>query len=628
MRATSLAAVALLTTASAAAIDICPPTAVYEPCEITIDLPDAEAAQHSNPYVSVELRGEFRSPKKGTTHVIPAFWDGGARFKFRIAPTAAGRWDFRLLSNIPSLDRKVNSFEATEARSPGFVRVFNLRYFRYDQPSTPHLWMGDTCYKFATIPWETFRQLVDIRAKQKFNHMRGLVLGDDANAARVLADPDHIQPSHFQEVDRRVAYMNSQGITYDLLFAGDRNQLVELLPKRRQRQRYIRYIVARYAAVNVTWQGVQEFEEYKDGARLLREINGYLKKTDPYQHPRSTHAVATSGGLSDQGWMDYIVQQSSSTDLAAVEYEMYPVPMVNAEFGYEDSGAGKSHQHHVDTDEFRRRLWRAAMHGQYVTYGNTGTYGGRKFDVDLRYADSPGARQMTHFHDFFAQTRYWDLVPYPRVAGGPALALELLRYRSDLMEGVEYMVYVEQPRRVELHVAKGKYRVSWFNPIDGTWLDQKDLFKGERFMAPGPPDPSHDWVLYVRREGKKRGMRNSYKLESRRPKPKEIELLPSEVPYTIQFPAEEELVAGQEYEFSATLTKDTRTAKRMCWMWAAEVPGAKNGYRVLGAKQFGRFKVPDSLSRRYPTTLLVRLLGVDGARRLFEASKTYRLVGE
>ena len=628
MRAPSLIAIAFLATVNAAAIGICPPTAVYEPCEITIDLTEVEAARHPNPYLSVELRGEFRSPKKGTTHVIPAFWDGGGRFKFRIAPTAVGRWDFRLLSNIESLDRKVGGFEATEARTPGFVRVFNMRYFRYDQPETPHLWMGDTSYKFATIPWDTFLQLVDIRATQKFNHIRGLVLGEEANAARVLADPDHIQPAHFQEVDRRIAYMNSKGITYDLILAGDRNQLLALLPKRRQRQRYIRYLVARYSAMNITWQGVQEFEEYKDGAGMLREINGYLKKMDPYQHPRSTHAVTTSGALFNEGWMDYIVHQSSSTDLAAVEFEMYPVPFVNTAFGYEDSGAGKSHSHHVGPDELRRRLWRAALQGQYVTYGNTGTYGGRKFDVDLKYADSPGARQMTHFYDFFAQTRYWDLEPYPRVAGGPALGLELRRYRSDRMEGVEYVVYVEKPRRVELHVAKGKYRVSWFNPIDGTWIDQKDEFKGERFITPGPPDPSHDWVLYVRREGKKQGMRKSYKLESRRPKPKEIELLPSEVPYTIQLPAEEELVAGEEYEFNATLTKDTRTAKRMRWMWVAEVPGAKAGYRVLGAKQFGRFKVPNGLTRRYPKTLLVRLLGVDGARRLFEASKTYRLVGE
>ena len=628
MRLPSLITTVLLACVTLPAIEVCPPTAVYEPCEITIDLTDAEAAAHPNPYLSVELRAEFRSPKKGTTQVVPAFWDGGGRFKFRISPIDEGRWDFRIRSNLESVDRKVASFEATPARTPGFISIFNLRYFRYDQPESPHFWMGDTNYKFATIPWESFLQLVDIRAAQKFNHIRGLVLGDDANAARVLADPDHIQLGHFQEVDRRISYMNVKGITYDLIMAGDQNQLVELLPKRRQRKRYVRYLVARYSAMNITWQGVQEFEEYEDGPGLLREINGYLKEMDPYQHPRSTHAVTTSGALFDHGWMDYIVHQSSSTDLAAVEFEMYPAPIVNAEFGYEDSGAGKSHPHHVAPDEFRRRLWRSAMQGQYVTFGNTGTYGGRKFDVDLQYADSPGARWMTHFYDFFAQTRYWDLEPYPRVAGGPALGLQLTRRGTDEMVGVEYIVYVEKPRRVELHVVKGKYKVSWFNPIDGTWLDQKDEFKGERFITPGPPDDSHDWVLYVRREGRKRSLRNSYKIDFRRPRVKEIEISPAEVPYDIQLPDEQELVAGQEYEFNATITKDSRAARRMRWMWAAEVPGSKAGYRVLGAKQFGSFKVPDRLTRRYPKTLLVRLIGVDGARRIFEASKPYRLVGE
>ena len=355
--------------------------------------------------------------------------------------------------------------------------------------------------------------------------------------------------------------------------------------------------------MNITWQGVQEWEEYEDGVKLLREINGYLAAMDPYKHPRSTHAVTTSGALFEEGWIDYVVQQSSSVDLAAVEYEMYPVPHVNAEFGYEDSGAGKSHGHHIDTTEFRHRMWRAAMNGQYVTFGNTGTYGGRKFDVDARFADSPGAQQMTHLYDFFTQTRYWDLETYPRVAGGPAMSLELSRFRSETMKGIEYMVYVEEPRSVELLVAKGKYDVSWFNPIDGTWKHEKDKFKGERFTVSGPPDPSHDWVLYVRREGKKEGMNKSYYLESRRPKPKEIESRPSEVPFEIQLPDARELIAGEEYEFNATLTKDSVAAKRTRWVWAAEVPGSKTGYRILGSGQFGKFRIPTKFTDRYPTTI-------------------------
>ena len=626
MRQATLVLSLLLFTTQASAIEVCDSVPVYEPCEISMALSAAEVEAHPNPYVSVELRAEFRSPKKGTTYVIPAFWDGGGTFRLRFSPLDEGRWDFRLISNLDSLNRRMASFNALPPRSPGFVRIFNLRYFRYDQPETAHFWMGDTCYKFATIPWETFRRLIDVRAEQKFNHLRGLVLGFDESAQKVLADPDRPSPEHFREVDRRVAYMNSKGITYDLLLAGDRNQLAELLPERRQRERYVRYLVARYAAMNITWQGVQEWEEYQDGARLLREIYSYISKMDPYKHPRSTHAVTTSAALFEEGWMDYIVQQSSSTDLAAVEYEMYPVPHVNAELGYENSGAGKTHRHHVHTEEFRRRLWRAAMNGQYVTFGNTGTYGGRGFDVDVRFADSPGARQMTHLHDFFTQTRYWDLETYPRVAGGPAMSLELTRFRSESMQGIEYMVYVEKPRQVELLVAKGKYDISWFNPIDGAWVHEKDKLKGERFTTAGPPDPSHDWVLYVRREGKKQGMNKSYFLESRRPKPKEIENTPSEVPFVIQLPEPGPLVAGEEYEFNATLTKDSRAAKRMRWVWAAEAPGSNKGYRILGAGQFGKFRIPTDITERYPITFQVRLIGVDGLRRLYESIGTYKLL--
>ena len=34
----------------------------------------------------------------------------------------------------------------------------------------------------------------------------------------------------------------------------------------------MRYVVARYAPMNVTWQGVERFEEYADGRALLKEI--------------------------------------------------------------------------------------------------------------------------------------------------------------------------------------------------------------------------------------------------------------------------------------------------------------------------------------------------------------------
>ncbi len=614
----------LLVAALQAQVTVCESAPVWEPCEIAIEISDAEASEHPNPYASVELRAEFRSPKGGTTKVMPAFWDGGKSFRLRFSPDFEGRWDLRLISNLASLDKKTFSFNAVPTRTLGFVRAFNTRYFRYEAPETGHYWMGDTCYRFATIPWEAFTALVDKRAEQKFNHMRGLVLGWDEHAAQVLADPDRPQPEHFREVDRRIAYLNAKGLTFDLLMGGDQNELAELLPERRQRERYVRYLVARYAAYNITWQGVQEFEEYEDGRRLLKEAMGLIKDLDPYNHPRSTHTLKTSSPLIEDGWMTYIVHQSSDASLAAIDYEMNLMPVVNSELGYENSGAGGSHEHHVPSEEFRKRLWRMAMRGSFPTFGNTGTYGGRKFDVDPAYADSPGAAYMTHLYDFFTQTRYFDLQPYYRVEGGAALSMQVTPYWAETPTGIEYIVYLEEPGPVELLVPKDGYDLSWFNPADGTWINEKKKFKGERFQG-SPPDMSHDWVLYLRREGKKESFNQKFFLEARAVKPKEVETTTTELPFEIQFPAEQRLTAGEAIEFNATLTKSSRTAKQMLWLWKGEVAGSGYAPRVLGTTQFGQFEIPTNLTNRYPATLSVRLMGLDGAGRLFEAFKAYSL---
>ena len=607
----------------AAQVRVCDSTPLYEPCEIAFQMTEAEAAEHANPYVSVELRAEFRSPKGGRTKLMSGFWDGGREFKIRFSPDdAEGRWDLRILSNLESVNGKTFSFQATAPRTKGFLHVFNSRYFRYDAPNTAHYWMGDTCYRVATMPWEAFRALADKRAEQKFNHLRGLALGWDDHAAKVLADPDFPKVEHFRELDRRVAYLSSKEITFDLLMAGDQNELERLLPERQQRERYVRYLAARYSAYNITWQGVQEFEEYEQGRALLKEVMAHVMRWDPYDHPRSTHTLATSSPLAGDGWMTYIVQQSSDAGLAAIDYETNLLPVVNAEFGYENSGAGASHNHHVESEAFRKRLWNAAARGLYPTFGNTGTYGGRKFEVDLKYADSPGSTYMTHLYDFFTQTRWFDLQPYYRVEGGVALSMQLTSVWDETPIGIAYVVYIEKPGPFELVVPKDGYDVSWYNPIDGTMLDEKKKFKGDRFTS-APPSNDHDWVLYLRREGKTQRMNESYFLEARRVVPKDVETI--DLPFEIQFPDQQHLTAGESYQFNATLTKSTRAAKQMVWLWMGEVAGSGAAPRVLGAQQYGEFRVPATLARRFPATLSVRLLGLDGAGRLFEAFKAYTL---
>ncbi len=602
MRSLFLAALLATTPALSQEIAGCGSVPVYDPCEIQVAIPQQDTAEHSNPYSSVTLRAEFRSPKGGRTRVLPAFWDGGSRFVFRFSPDFEGRWDFRLISNVQSLDKQTGSFQAIAARTPGFIEVFNKRYFKYPLTNAAHFWLGDTMLDMATVPWDEFRAVADRRAEQGFTHMRAMVLGPSGDGAKVFAKPDEPAVEHFRELDRRVDYLHGLGFVTDLVLAGSGGELERLFPRRRQRENYVRYVCARYAGYSVTWQALLEWESHPSGASLAADVASAIAKYDPYKHPKSTGATVSSAPLFEDEWQDYVTQNRFDPALAAIEYETHPAPFVNTGIGI---GA---------TPEIaRKQAWGAAMRGQYVTFSDASGA-----------ADSPGAEQMAVLERFFAQSRYFDLQPHYRVVGGAALALQRVPYMAEKAIGIEYIVYAAQPGQIELVMPKHEYKVSWYDPSNGAWFDQKKKFKGDRYRA-HTPDNERDWVLYVRREGKKQGHNKSFVLESKEPLIRQVEHVPSELPFEIQLPSENEIQAGREHEFNATLLKNTIAAKRMLWLWTGEVTGANRGQRVLGTVQSGRFTVPGDLTPTYPATLSVRLVGIDGAGRLFEAFRTYVL---
>ncbi len=588
--------------AAGQAFEACDSVAVYSPCEIRVVIPADEVAEDWNPYSGVTLRAEFRSPKGGRTKVMSAYWDGGRQFVLRFSPDYEGRWDFRFISGIKSLDRKTGSFRAVAPETPGFIEVFNVRHFKYPLTNSPHYWLGASVLDLAGLPWDRFTALVDRRAEQGFTHLRALVLGPPERAAEVFKGPEDPLVEHFRELDRRVAYLSGLGIVTDLVLASSGAELERLFPRLRQRDHYVRYVCARFAAYSVTWQALLEWESHEAGGRLARQLAGSLDKYDPYAHPKSTGATVTSAPLAEDGWQDYITQNRVDPALASIEFETRPAPFVST-----GVGAGAS------ADGTRRQAWTAATRGHYVTLADTGVE-----------PDSPGADQAALLWGFFAQSRYFDLQPHYRVVGGSGLALQRVPYRAERAVGIEYIVYAEKPGIIEMVMPKQEYSVSWYNPADGSWLDQKRKFKGDRYTS-RTPDESSDWVLYLRREGRKQGFNKSFILESTKPRIREIEYSPANLPFEIQLPDAGEIQAGREHDFNATLTRNTIAARRMLWLWTAEVAGSGRGARVLGTSQSGRFSVPSSLTGSYPATLSVRAVGLDGAGRLFEAFRPYGL---
>lgn len=552
----------------------CEGTPAYTSCEFNFELSAGDLSTHPNPYATVELKAEFRSPRF-KTYLMPAFWDGGRKMIIRFTPTEAGQWIYKTTSNIPAFDAKEGSFNAAGSDSPGYIHPANVHHWWTDNKQ-PHLWMGYIDDRFAFDSAADFEQKLQEAAQNKFNHFRGSILGKPADRNRVYSGLDKPNTAFFDELDRRILAIHKRGITTDLILASDPNYVTSLFPDWQSRQRFIRYIVARYAPFNITWQGLDEFEDYGDGRALLKELGDDLKSLDPYGHPRSTNAKVTSSPLLADGWMDFIIEASTNDAVGSVEHQLYQVPFV----GVTDA------QH----------LWNSTMDGEYP---------------EFRGGDTLKAR---YWFDFMSDTRHWELEPYFDVDGARAVALE----------EIEYVNYIEHPGPpVEVSVEKHGYDVMWFNPATGEYLEQKK-YKGEHFTGEAP-DKSHAWVLLVAREGRKESMLKSYKFDSRPVPVQELETNPQKVPYTIVDPAGNTLEAGKPIQFSIKLTRSTRATRSMTYLWTGEVAADGRGPRVIGTGAPGTFVIPPTIATRFPAVLSIHLTALNANGKAYAADRVYQL---
>jgi Domain of unknown function (DUF5060)/Protein of unknown function (DUF4038) len=566
-----LASLCFLVQTPALAQTPCEGTAAYSPCEMPFELPTA----NPNPYATVALQVEFRSPRF-KTYLMPAYWDASRnKMMVRFTPTEGGQWIYKVTSNIKTFDGQEGMFNAAASDAPGFVNVANVHHWATDNKKA-HLWMGFIDDRFAFSTAAEFDQRINQAAQNKFTHFRGSILGGVQDRALVYLGPDRPNPAFFDEFDRRIAEIHKRGITTDLMLASDPDTITALFPDWQSRERFIRYIVARYAAFNLTWQGLGEFEQYADGRALLKELGLDLKKLDPYQHPRSSNAKVTSSPLLADGWMDYVIEGSPDDAVGSVEHQFYTVPFVGV------------------TDA--EHLWNTTMDGEYPEF----------------HGDDPSVAK--YWFDFMADTRHWELEPYFDVDGSRALALE----------DVEYVNYIQHPGPpIEVTLEKHGYDVQWLNPATGESLDQKK-YSGEHFTGEAP-DKSHPWVLYIAREGHKESMLKSYRFESRPVPVQEVETDLKKIPFEIAMPASNMLVAGVPTQFSVKLTRETRATRAMLFLWTAEVVSDGRGFRVLGTGSPGTFVVPAAVAANFPAVLSLHLTALNANGKAYTEDRVYQL---
>ena len=553
----------------------CEGTPAYSPCEFTFELSAGDLAAHPNPYSTVQLRAEFRSPHF-KTYLMSAFWDGARKMILRFAPTEAGQWSYKIESNLSSVKSNEGSFNAAASEAPGYIHPANFHHWQSENKK-PHLWMGYIADRFPVESAPEFDQQLNTAAENHFTHFRGSILGNPSDAKQVYLGPDKPNPAYFDELDRRILAIHKKGLVIDLMLASDSAYLSSLFPDWQARERFLRYIVARYAPFNVTWQGFEQFEDFPGSRALLKELGMALAKLDPYDHPRSSNAKVTSSPLLADGWMNFIIEATTDDTIGSVEHQFYQVPFV----GVTDA------QH----------LWNSTADGEYPEFRG----------------DRPEIAK--HWFDFIADTRYWELEPYFEVDGARGFALE----------DTEYVNYIEHPSQpVEVTVEKHGYDVMWFDPATGEYQDRKK-YSGEHFTGEAP-DKSRPWVLLVSREGHKESMNRSYRFDSREvPLVQTIENDPKKVPFAIDAPSDHTLPAGKPVQFSAKITRQTRATGSMMFLWTAEVPTDGEGFRVIGAGSPGSFTIPVNIAQNFPAVLAVHLSALNAHGKAYALDRVYEL---
>ncbi len=465
------------TTGSTAGADL-----VSVPAYSVFEIELTSSNSYDNPYLVDPPKATFTAPS-GKTFEIEGFWDGGNTWRVRFAPTQTGTWSFSIRSEDPDLAGG-GQFQCTPSSSHGFVRVSatNPYTFEYDD-GTPFFWLGETSWRGLTdqVPFDSrFKQYIDLRASQGFTHVHFILnsyingLGFWKNEGGTVFDEsagskdyDRLNPGYFKWVDRRLDYVESKGLVPGLYLTWAQ-EFVKFSPE--QFERFVHYVVARYAAYNITWTVSGEYDEAGD-KRAYAAVGNLIKQLDPYNHPVTIQPSAdgSSAEFAGNDWLDYIAEQvKSNWHDAILRDRQYNKPVVNEEYGY----AGK-----VSAQDVVRGAWSIVTAGGFFTAGFLTTYAPDKGGWDLN-AYLPEAQALGFLRNVLEKLPWWEMEPHDEL---------LTRGYCLAKPGEVYLAYIPGGGTFGLRSpGDATYQVAWLDPFNAS-AGQPQTVSGDAARSLTPP---------------------------------------------------------------------------------------------------------------------------------------------
>jgi hypothetical protein len=357
----------------------------------------------------------------------------------------------------------------------------------------------------------------------------------------VFPDLQRIKPEYFQSLDKKVDYLNSQGIIPFIEVARrDIGQgWKKYYPWPDSYTRYIQYVWSRYQANICLFSPIHfdtpaqsiAVEDWNAAANLVIEKYG----RPPFGTLAGTNSNPSSlqnwGHVKQARWLNFHqIGNRRTHDVYEYLTEIFqakpPVPGINGEpyyDGMEDAEPGS---------DKGARYCRSAMYGSVLSGGlgghiyGAGGWKGGLWSGEVEAASQypiwevirwPSANQMQHLKSFVLSEgrQYQDLVPSIELLSpnrsGEAKSLDGWAYCAATESRDLLLLYFEQncPQATLSGLPPGReYRVQWFDPRTGRWLDATTSSEKITVAADGtipvPPFPGGkpksdtDWALKLR----------------------------------------------------------------------------------------------------------------------------------
>jgi hypothetical protein len=341
---------------------------------------------NGNPFVEVRFSAVFDN---GSQQVeVPGFYDGDGVYRLRFMPETQGKWRYETKANRWELTGKTGEFTAVPPSkgNHGPVRVHNTYHFAYAD-GTPFKQIGTTIYNWIDTPDELQEETLRTLAASPFNKARMLITQQPTPYQNKYPptrwpfvgtppgdwDFTRFNPEFFRHYEKRIAQLRDLGIETDLILFNPYGKFGFETMNAEQDDRYVRYVVARFAAFrNVWWSLANEYDFLRTKTEEDWDRLGTLvQQSDPFKHLRSIH----NGSMffdHRKPWVTHVSVQDGhaveSPGSAKMYRDVWRKPVVYDEVKYE--GDAKFRWADLNGFDMVHRFWSGTAGGTYVGHGD------------------------------------------------------------------------------------------------------------------------------------------------------------------------------------------------------------------------------------------------------------------